>query len=136
MILGALWMYLVGRRNDQAKLSSAHVELKHLRNEFRTIKAPKGAVAIKDASLVSRGHAFYEWLYSSDLQYGGIRKFYDLELPKHGWVKTDESRVKDWGRDQGGQETVYLKGKYRAALFRHDKETSIYSLSLSWGSEL
>jgi hypothetical protein len=66
-----------------------------------------------------------------------VRKYYDDELAKHGWVFQKETNVTIWGHDYGGKEFVYCKGEYTASIETSGQLAAengwSYSFSISWG---
>ena len=74
--------------------------------------------------------------YRTDHSYAEIRKHYDEELLRHGWIFYQEDKVRDWGRDLGGKTAHYCKGEYRVSLQYAGKSADYgwdYTLGLGWG---
>ena len=109
--------------------------LTRLEKEFNQIQALPQAKTIK----VNRSHkprqALVGGTYSTTLDFGEIRKYYDKELEEHGWHFINEEAVRDWGRDFGGRIAHYRKSDYTASLqYAGDpKEYGwAYGLDLTW----
>lgn len=50
--------------------------------------------------------------YRTDSSYAQVRKYYDAELLKRGWSFYLEEPVTEWGKDLGGKEAHYCKGRW------------------------
>lgn len=109
---------------------------KDLEKEFKLISPlPQATLNSYDSSHKDQ-HALIEGDYSTALNYDHIKSYYVAELQKNGWKFQQELKIKDYGRDQGGKQVVFCKGKNRATLFYAGASANngwTYALSLSWG---
>jgi hypothetical protein len=112
----------------RANNKAAHIEAE-LRQEFRVIATPSGALLIGEESLHKPGSTFVGHTYSvsSDMQM--IRRFYERELTSRGWIYHTE-------RGSGSEVVIeYCKGSYAAKVdyFASTDGPTRYTLYLDWG---
>lgn len=64
-----------------------------------------------------------------------IVKYYDGELGRNGWKYACVKPLRDWGKDLGGWQRIYLKNGYLAALEYAGEKADFgwtYALDLTW----
>ena len=109
-----------------------------LKTEFNYITQLPEAVLIKVDSSHKTGQALVTGIFSTSLNYIKIRKYYDKELPRHGWKFIGEKVLTDWFRDFGGKMATYRKGNYKLTLTYAGEKANYgwdYSIDISWGLE-
>jgi len=125
------WNYQFRVNGPKAVTAQAELE-----NEFRSITPLPGATAIYYHASNKPGIALVSDTYRTNLSYGEVRKHYNAELSKQGWAFYMEEPLTEWGKDLGGKEAHYCKGRYRAELQWAGERANDgfdYAFSMSWG---
>ena len=125
------WNYQFRVNGPKAVAAQAELE-----NEFRSITPLPGATALSYDASNKPGIALVTDTYRTNLPYAEVRKHYDAELSKRGWAFYMEEPLTEWGKDLGGKETHYCKGRYRAGLQWAGERANDgfdYAFSVSWG---
>lgn len=73
--------------------------------------------------------------YSSEVSYSDLRKHYDVELKKHGWVYKKEQSETTQGQEVSGAKLCYYqKDSYKLTLYYTGNQKNFdYSIALGWG---
>lgn len=106
-----------------------------LQNEYNSINQLPVAKEVDHSSIVRLGLVLVQGTFITDANYKEIRNYYQQELPKHGWQFQGEQDMKVWGKDYGGKELRFNKGKFTLNLdyMGNDPESNFnYSIALSW----
>jgi hypothetical protein len=107
-----------------------------LEREFATIEPLPQVTVVTQYSSYRPRQAWVVSKYLTDLNFTGIRAYYDMELAKRGWSFCEEKQLKSWGQDVGGLIVYYYKGDYTLSLEYAGEKPGynwIYSLDLRWG---
>jgi hypothetical protein len=119
--------------NDNPKAIRIESELKDELNSIQQF--PNATLKSSNSSHKDKLAAVWS-TYITNYKYEDIRKYYDVELAKHGWQFVKEVNDKDWGKDLGGKSAYYRKGEYVLTLqYAGDKANNgwTYGIDLSWG---
>jgi hypothetical protein len=112
-------------RAAQARLQAALLELQVL----------PGATEMRSTNSWKPGQALASRYYKASAPYAVIVAHYEAELAKQGWVRTGESRLRDWGRDLGGRTVEWRRNDFTASVEYAGERSAAgwdYALSLSW----
>jgi hypothetical protein len=124
-------VYNVFIRTPKAK----HVA-EQLQRELSLIQVFPNSTLTHSENSYKDAQALIDQRYSTAATYVDLRKYYDVELPKHGWKFSSERTVTNYGRDLGGRMAHYCKGDLSADV-QYIGEAADgkgdYALALSWG---
>jgi hypothetical protein len=73
--------------------------------------------------------------YRTTAPYSDIERFYSRELESKGWYPVEDHSLTEWGKDYGGRQQTYCKGKLAASLeyAGESQHGWTYALDLPWG---
>jgi len=84
----------------------------NVKKEYSSIQQLPDATFLSVESSHKSNKALVDAKFKTDKNYDEIKKYYDDELKKLGWIFESEKSVKVWGKDLGGKIIRYTKGEY------------------------
>ncbi len=123
--------------DERVNGAKAEITQNDIEREFQTISALPLALAVQHGSMHKTQQGITSAAYKTKSSYEVIRAHYDNELASRGWRFVSEDKVIYDGKDYGGKERLYCKGRYPANLQyagRQEREFDwTYSFGLTWG---
>jgi len=86
--------------------------------EMNELSVPAGATpwAPCKYSARSASQRLYSCLYNANLSFAELLAAYNKELLANGWRKAETEKLRDWGRDLGGEDVTFCKGNVQLNL--------------------
>ena len=87
-----------------------------LKHDLAQLARLPGAIEVGTQGGMNGGFVWVSASYRANASYDAIRKHYDAEAARSGWVPQCDVPVRDWGRDLGERHREYRRGDRWAAI--------------------